>query len=739
MITLQNDYLTIGIDESTGAIQQISHRGRDLELIAAASSAPPWRIEVDDQVWIDEFTEFSFSRTDDGVDLHWTATNGLAVDAAVRLGTDERYAGFSIAVGGHEGVIVDKIEYPVLAGIGDLGHGVDSYLAHPQGTGFLFRNPAQLFTSDKPGLRYSPYPEGFSGSSTQFMTYYADRIGGFSLATHDPSGAMKWLNFWKHEDGHLRSTFMHQSPNVRSGNGYAVPYEVLIGTLDTGTWYEAADRYKAWAVDQSWTRRGLLADRAGWLQNETGFATFGINSSHDRAAWLDRFHRITGKPVFHILGVNWPRHGGNYGNFHPGGRADWFPAQFDEANLATIRRNGDYWAPFEFDLLQNPDGIEREQIEPALVTFQDEKYSFDAYHFPFHCPVTPYQRELHAWRDAKLAGEYGADALYYDISANNVAMQCRSTTHGHPVGGGEWMVDSYRTMWAETGGAASAAKGEHVPQGAEMVNEVFLASLDFYQARAEATPLAPFESGFFRDWIIAGDCEKIPLFTYIYHEYGPVRLDGWGKLSVETGPLWYWVAARVALWGGLYELNYEFSPLEVLDGQMEDVTEHYATLDPVEFEIDPAKEAFVREIANARTGFAQPYLVFGTMRPPLRLDLPEIDLDWYFYNFNPKSEIYGQRGTQRVPVVQHAAWMSPDGTLGFVFVNLHESEVQTVPLAIDLAGYGLDWASVDIVRTTSAERHVMFSGDASAGLEFSLELAPRTVTLVEVAAIDGHA
>jgi hypothetical protein len=131
--------------------------------------------------------------------------------------------------------------------------------------------------------------------------------------------------------------------------------------------------------------------------------------------------------------------------------------------------------------------------------------------------------------------------------------------------------------------------------------------------------------------------------------------------------------------------------------------------------------------------------VFGTMRPPLRLDLPEIDLDWYFYNFNPKSEIYGQRGTQRVPVVQHAAWMSPEGVLGFIFVNLHESEVQSIPLAIDLADYGLNWSSVEIVRTTSAERHVMFSGDVSAGLEFSLELAPRTVVLVEVAAIDGHA
>jgi hypothetical protein len=735
-IILQNQHLSVEFDSSSGAICQITHPGRGLNLVEAASDAPPWRIEIDDQQWIDTFTTFDFDATVTTIDLRWTATNGLLVRAIVTLEPDADEADFRIEISGLENVI-DKIEYPIIGGIGSLRDGADSYLAHPQGTGFLFRNPATLFTAEKPGIRYSPYPEGFSGSSLQCFTYFAEHIGGFSFSTYDASGAMKWLNLWKHENGHLRTSFMHQSPDVRTGNGYTPSYAVTVAALDQGTWYEAADRYKSWAIRQPWAARGPIAENPNSLHSDIGYATFGINSSHDRAAWLDNFHKAIGSRALHILGVNWPRQGGNYGGVHPGGRDDWFPAQFNQANLDTIRGNGDAWAPFEFDLIQDVNGSESESVKASLVEFQDEKYSFDAYHFAFHCPVTQYQQELHSWRDERLAREFDVDGIYYDISANNVLMQCRNPNHGHPVGGGAWMVDAYREMWQATGAAATASKGRPVLQGAEMVNEVFLDCLDFYQARAEAAPLSPFESGFFRDWIISGDCEKIPFFTYVYHEYGPVRLDGWAKLSKETGELWFWVAARVALWGGILELNYEFSPLEVLDGAMEDVSEHYAQIDSVRREIDPVRIAFVKELARARVGFAQPWLVFGTMQHPLRIDSPRIDLDWTHFNFPPKSEIYGQSGVLTVDQIQHAAWRAPDGRLGFVFLNLRPAHAARIPLTIDLKRYDTDWPSVEVAMITNDLREVIFAGDATGGLEFDVTLESRRVTVIDISPLVG--
>ncbi|MGH2561951.1 MAG: DUF6259 domain-containing protein [Thermomicrobiales bacterium] len=742
MVRLESDTVRIEFDPRDGTVRQVENKISGLHLIHHPTGGSPWRIELDGQrEWVAEHVAFDWSLEESTagapmLSLRWETAPGLVVEGRVELPPNQPNATFFVKVIGAGDHRVDKIEYPILRGIGALSDTADSFLAHPQGTGFLFRNPQNLFDASeslRAGMRYSLYPEGFSGSSMQFMAYYAADQGGFYLAAHDPAAGMKWLNFYKTADGALEASFMHQSPEVHAGKGLTVAYPILIGALSEGNWYEAAERYKAWAIQQSWTAQGTFAERtdtSNWLLEEVGFATFGVNAAFDRAAWLDRFHAITNEPVFHILGVNWLQKGGDYRNNHPGGRDDWFPARFSAANIETIQKNGDYWAPFEFDLLLDPNGIDGEEVSAALQQLPEEKYSFDPYRFPFVCPTTDYQRELHRWRDEHLAGTYGADALYYDISASNVLMTCRSPNHGHPIGGGGWMVEAFASMWAATKAAATAAKGAYVPQGAEMITDVFIPFLDYYQARAEASPLSVFEADKFRDWIRQGEVEKIPLFSYVYHEYGPVRLDGWAKLSPEVGELYYWVAARVALWGGLFELNYEFSPLETLDGVDEDPAEHYCDFKPRSHEIDPAKVAFVREVATARTGFAKPYLVYGTMVRPLDLDVTTIDLDYHLYNLSHHLPHYEESGTHRVSSVLHAAWRSPAGHLGFLFVNLNRDEEQTLTLQIDPTRYGLTAGqSYGVTRSTANGTEALATIMGRTTLP--LALRPRQVTLLE--------
>ncbi|MBA2276128.1 MAG: hypothetical protein H0W06_00060 [Chloroflexia bacterium] len=741
-ILLENQFLRLTLGADDGSIRGIENTTSGLRLIHVPTAGPPWRVElVGQEQWIEEFSSFTWSRDDndsgEAVTLRWETAHGITVESRVELPVGEPHAHVTVDVHAATDQLVDKVEYPILRGIGDLSDRSDSCLAHPHGTGFLFRRPYDLFEPEpmrRQGLRYSPYPEGFNGSSMQFMAYYAEGEGGFYLAAHDPTLAMKWLNFFKADDGHLESTFMHQAPDIQSGAGLHVPYPILIGSLVEGNWYEAAERYKTWAIEQRWTAQGPLASRAEtsrWLLEEVGFATFGVNAAADRAAWLDRFHAITGEPVFHILGANWSKVPGTYGRGIPGGRADWFPATFSDANLATIRGNGDYWAPFEFDILLDPEGNESEEIKQAQLRLPVENYSFDGYRFPFVCPATEYLPALHRWRDEQLAGTYGADALYYDISANNVQMGCRAPHHGHSIGGGGWMIDAYARMHSATKEAASVARGAYVPQGGEMITEGFIPNLDFYQARAEASPLSGFEADFFRDWIREGKVEKIPLFTYVYHEYGPVRLDGWAKLAREAGELFYWVAARVALWGGLLELNYEFSPLENLDGRDDDPAEHYYTFAARSHEVDPAKAAFTREVALARTGFANPYLVYGTMLRPLSFEAPTIELDYHLYNVGQDHAHYEESEVMRVPSILHAAWRAPDGRLGLFFVNIEPEQTQTITVDLDPARYGI------AVGTRYATRRVTGSGREALGERtdvgsFPLGLAPRQITMLEV-------
>ncbi len=419
---------------------------------------------------------------------------------------------------------------------------------------------------------------------------------------------------------------------VDPGGDFAPAYPVVLAALDQGSWYAAAARYKRWALGQPWARP---KERSRWLFEQVGICTFGVKARYDRAARLDAFHRMAGTPVFHILGPNWVHFQQDYRNNLPRGKVDWFPARFCAANMETIRRNGDFWAPFEFDLLCNDSPELPDPVLPSRVVPKHSELNADAPWFPYMCAGAPYWRDLHVWRDERLVAEYDCDALYYDISVSNLAMQCRAAGHTHPPGAGVPIVDAFAAMYRDTNAAAARAKGAYVPSGTEVISECFMQEFDFYQARAEASPSSPFEVDCFRDWIIAGRAEKVPLFTYVYHERGPLRMDGWAKLAREAGDLFYWKAARIVLNGGLFELNYEFSALENLDGAADDPAEHYFPVAPRPFMIDPDKVAFVGEVARTRVGPANPFLAYGTMLPAPAVEAPTVELDYFLYSVFP--------------------------------------------------------------------------------------------------------
>ncbi len=741
--TVENEFLRIDFGED-GEIVRVDNRRCDLQLVSPAfpDRAPPWRVQLGDGSVVERATRFDFAPEEDGARLRWAAEGGLELEALVRLSPGAPAARFEAKLRSRPGSPpVESLEYPLIRGIGPLGaRGEESVLVHPHATGFLFREPFTLFQGEGEGptrgLLHSPYPEGFSGSTLQMMAYYLAGRGGFAFAVEDATGAQKWLNFLKHEDGYLQAAIVHGSADVREGNGLSPRYPVVVSALLEGSWTEAADRYKQWAVRQPWCDRGALEDRqdaARWVHEDVGLVVFGINASRDRSPWIDELARIAGTTVLYILGPNWTPVEQDYQNNFPGGIADWFPARFSPENRAAIRSNEGRMAPFYFDLLFGIYESERERGIAALQAIPTPTASFDPYGFPFLCPVTRFLRTLHRERDARLAGEYDVDAVYYDISANNVIKQCFDSEHGHTRGGGEFLVDAYRDLYQESKEAmALAAEGRYVPQGTELVNEVFVDRIDFYQARAEASPASPLEGDQFRDWIKAGRVEKVPLFTYVYHEYGPVRTDGWAKLSKEQGELFYWIAARVLAWGGIFQLNYEFSPLEIVDGRAEPLDEHYFPLSGHRYPIDPDKAAFVAEVAAARTTFARPYLAYGTMLPSLAIESPSVELDWFHYNSPAAWPAYEDRGTQVVEAVVHGAWRH-EGKAALVLVNVDRTE-HSVSVPLSRSALRLDGTVplvAELVTRSGTEPLASFRDSE----EVSLTLPPRKVVLVEVKSV----
>lgn len=671
MIQLKNECMDVHICESTGSILQLTDINKSVSFLNTVSPCP-FKVDFGDGL-ICSYTHFSYAwLTDFSLELKWELREGLLLTSVMQLDRDE--LSFRSGI---KNMAVDNVpyvvSYPVIRGISRLHSKDGDYLFHPYATGALVQNPLEVFTADNPGFLSMPYPECYSGCSMQFLSYYAAETAGLYLAAYDPSGHVKWLNFYKEQD---TLTFEHMY-GYQSAASAAAEWPFVIKLMSGHPdWYEAAEEYRDWTVRQPWCKDTLnsLADdqKPKWLLEEVGVCTFGINAGFDRTLWLAHYKESLNTAIFHITGPDWTSARQDYRNNLCGGYNDWFPTGFSKANLETIRSQNDYFAPFEFDFFANLQGADSESLVNALMVNPEHKYSRDSYPFTILCPCEEYTQKLHISRDLQMQKESGCNALYYDISANNLLHACINPAHRHASGGSPAITDGFRETFQKTKAAVSRQAGTYIPAGTELINEVFLPQLDYYQARAWAQPCSGLETLYFRDFIKSGSMRIVPAFTYVYHEYGAIRLDGYGKLTEEIGELYFHTVAKTYLWGGIYELNYEWSPMEVIQGRENPPEEHYFTFDPQGYEFSPDRAAYLSQYAHFRTGNANKYLAYGKMHRPLSMGSIRQDFSYFHYNMPQNSPEYQDCGIISEEGILNSVWeySGTDGTnIGICIAN----------------------------------------------------------------------
>lgn len=734
MIVLDNGKLRLMLDDHNGSIRGLRDVRAGIDYIADGTGGDPFRLETD-AGFSDAFEAFEWRMEGDHeISLQWRTADGVVIHGQIALAEGDDKAEFRCkAVNGSSAWLLG-LEYPIVPGLLAITEdGRDDYVAHAFATGFKVRNPMLHFAEEGAGFRFMPYPESFSGASMQFFAYYGMNKGGLYFAAEDGEGNPKWLNFFKNGQDRLEATFIHGCQDMAPGRGIDPGYSVQVALLEGRDWYEAADRYKDWAIRQRWCSRGFVSDRAekdgfAWLHEEMGVATFGINAGSDRTAWLEEYHKHIRTPMFHVLGPDWTNAPQTFGWGVPGGFDDWFPTRFNADNIASMKQYGDRFAPFEFDYLYNFGGADGELGQAAAQKFPDNKKSIDAYRFPFLCPAHPYTHEFHVRRDAELQRTAGVDAIYYDISANNIMKICMDDSHGHPVGAGRLIEEAYRRNYADTKAEMQGIAGKYVPMGTEMINETMLELIDYYQARAGGQPAAPLEGYPIRDFLKSGEAELIPMFAYVYHEYGALRMDGWGKLTEEIGQLYYFTAARTYLWGGLYELNYEYSPMEALDGRENSPEEHYYKFDPRGYAFSPERADYLGMYARLRVGAANRYWAYGRMLRPLSIECSRIRMDWFHYNHGKETPEYNDSGEVTVDAVVHSAWAYKDESMALFFANVSPDPQRVrAQLASDWIGEG-EW-NARLYTGRDADQPLQWTRTESGELE--LELPPRSVAMLE--------
>ena len=189
----------------------------------------------------------------------------ISVVSTIRL--SEEGAKFNIDVQNNGSMVVQSVRYPIVAAKPILGTDpADDIIVMPYFEGYQLKNPS--ISAETTYHKDLEYP----GKMTlQMMALYdsEDPSSGLYFSMDDNAGYKKRFGFERlYKEGlyeYHEFSFLH-STSESLGNHLSIPYNVIISTFQ-GDWYDAADKYKQWALSQPWTATKLQdrIDVPQWL------------------------------------------------------------------------------------------------------------------------------------------------------------------------------------------------------------------------------------------------------------------------------------------------------------------------------------------------------------------------------------------------------------------------------------------------------------------------------------------
>jgi len=535
------------------------------------------------------------------------------------------------------------VDFPRIPGLGASGEGAveTEYLAIPMQQGWRWRDPRQ--TVDW-GEGWADYPGG--GKSMQFEAYCVpDGIpGGLYFGTEDP-GCCRKTSICKARGDAFSYTLRNYPANMGRVGDYEMPYPAVVGAF-SGDWWDAAQIYRRWALQQPWSSAGPVRDRAStpqWLK-DIGIWVQGDVPGDDAAAMEAQVKRVThfqeemGAPLaFHAyLWQHAPAHDTEYPFFMPPKPSSLeFVRRLKEAGVRVVP----YLNIYSADGAGSRYAPER-LADLVMHTASGEPYADPTGLQPM-CPATVRWRQLLAPEFRGVLEALPVDGLYLD-QLTGAAYMCFDPDHGHPVGGGDHFHQGLRALCAE----ARAALAERCPDGMTFGENTSEGCNDLVDAQLPWAELYP--------------DRNLPLFEAVYADhmirFGLFigRPDLWGDSSGYYSKLaWTFVIGQQPGWLMLGILN-EFDNPE------------YA-----------AQRAVLKGLVACRLA-ALDFLQYGQFLRPLDLPLEPREVAW---------DDWSRPRTGALPPVLNGVWRAPDARVGVALANW-TAEEQTVQFPV-AAEWGL--------------------------------------------------
>ena len=425
---------------------------------------------------------------------------------------------------------------------------------------------------------------------------------------------------------------------------YHSPGDLVLGPFH-GNWYDAARIYRKWAITAPWCAKGLIYERAdypkwlikapywsiGYLPDESG-----IEAEITKQAFFE-----IPIMVAHIYDYYFTRH---LDDRYP----EYFPPKLGSEGLKkTVKLlqskgirvvpyiNGSAW-DMDTDSYRMEDAQKRGAFWPRPTSKVNVWTNYgDSARLATMCVGSDIWKKKMWDTVTELMGRYGADGVYFDFLTDHNAdgaRNCYNKAHGHPICGGNFWAKAVHDLYAEARRIAKELNPEAMITG-EGVGEYCIDVHDTFLCNGVAGSITP-------------------MFHAVYHGYANLYGAAYGK----SGPVFlgrWWLMGSQSGWHG--------SESPMADGRL------------------PVIGAYYRDLLKCRWEFATPYLGYGEMlRPP--------KIEGVIQTVTEK-DMYG---TFTVPMVEGSAWKAPDGTVGIFFLNYDEKNPYEFTWTVDLAETGID-------------------------------------------------
>ena len=674
MLSLTTALDALTFDLQTGRLVGLSPLSApETNLVASCDDHPAFVLQYlaeGQYVTVDSRTaQLSATPDEQRLTLRFSGVGGLdlRVTLTVTVSPDDRFSSWSAHISNEAGVQIVDLQFPFVV----VPEAPDAAVLLPNMQGQLFHGEQLGHLPEDNPRQWQFWPENgnsqhYPGRSfAQFMAWYTDRAGLY-MACDDTAGNVKLLRALKHPQG-LRLGFAHVGDWPTPGER-TLEYHVLLGSF-IGDWYDAADLYREWALQQSWaTPLTCRTDMPAWLLESPPHITIRLQGYVDagRAPLIEEFlpyekcvpllEGVAEKLDSSLVAVlmSWERGG-------PWVYPDCFPPVGGDESMTNFCRlsrergwhvgsfcNGTRWVTKH--LFNDYDGTEyfRAHNGQQGVCRQPNGElwyeNWDQNWRPSYITCLGETDTKQIARDfvRRLIG-WGMESIqYFDQNCNASTFPCFSTEHGHPPLPGKWMAQAMADIIHAFHAAAAEAGETEVIHSTEWPTNEFCLPL-FQQSDLRIS--AP----------SSGDAGFVPIYQYVYHEctltHGMMSL-GPEPVAIEARTAWECV------WGEIV------GAVMTGDGTMLNrETWNWEDWEPKVGNNHNALE-MMRTATALRRGAGRDFLLYGRMQRPAAVACSVIE-----WEFGGKPHA--------VPAVAHCAWQAPDGRHGLALANW-TTESQTV-------------------------------------------------------------